>query len=73
MDDDLKLLWEDYHDICDLFGCNSSQAEQIFAIAWSIEELYIRKQIDKVWKSQTRAIFVNPEHYKDIQDWKDKT
>ena len=73
MNDDLKLLWEDYHDICDLFGYNSSQAEQIFAIAWSIEELYIRKQIDKVWKSQTRAIFVNPEDYKDIQDWKDKT
>lgn len=73
MNEDLKLLWEDYHDICDLFGYNSSQAEQIFAIAWSIEELYIRKQIAKVWKSQTRAIFVNPEDYKDIQDWKDKT
>ena len=49
MNEDLKLLWEDYHDICDLFGCNSSQAEQIFAIAWSIEELCIRKQFDKVW------------------------
>lgn len=73
MNEDLKLLWEDYHDICDLFGCNSSQAEQIFAITWSIEELYIRKQIAKVWKSKTRAIFLDPEGYKDIQDWKDKT
>lgn len=85
MNEDLKLLWEDYHDICDLFGYNSSQAEQIFAIAWSIEELYIRKQIDKVWKSQIRAsdmrllqqfvkeIPVNPEDYKDIQDWKEET
>ena len=73
MNEDLKLLWEDYYDICDLFGYNSSQAEQIFAIAWSIEELCIRKQFDKVWKSQIRAIFVNPEDYKDIQDWKEET
>ena len=73
MNEDLKLLWEDCYDICDLFGYNSSQAEQIFAIAWSIEELYIRKQFDKVWKSQIRAIFVNPEDYKDIQDWKEET